>query len=238
MRRARRRPRGSTTTLPAGRRTTRRSSPSGPFPRHPTHVRSGDAMPDLTLPAGASRRSATGPRRRTRPPRRRLGSGLGGSAASRLGLRRRLAAAPRSAGSATGSAAGGGPPRRRDSSRDLGLGLDVDPPSGQPRGQAGVLPLLADGERQLVVGHDDQRRAVAGVDPDLFHLGGLQRVRDQLGRVRAPRHHVDLLAAELVHHHADARALRAHARADRIDARLVATTRRSSSGVPARARPP
>ena len=39
----------------------------------------------------------------------------------------------------------------------LGLrgGLDVDLAAGQARGEAGVLALLADGERQLIVRHDD-----------------------------------------------------------------------------------
>ena len=36
-----------------------------------------------------------------------------------------------------------------------GLGLDVDVPAGQAGGEAGVLALLADGERKLVVGHDN-----------------------------------------------------------------------------------
>ena len=36
-----------------------------------------------------------------------------------------------------------------------GLGLDVDVPAGQASGEAGVLALLADCERKLVVGHDD-----------------------------------------------------------------------------------
>jgi len=33
--------------------------------------------------------------------------------------------------------------------------LDVDAPAGELGGQAGVLPLLADGQRQLAVGNDD-----------------------------------------------------------------------------------
>ncbi len=34
------------------------------------------------------------------------------------------------------------------------VGADVDAPAGQPGGEAGVLALLADRQRQLVVGHD------------------------------------------------------------------------------------
>lgn len=33
-----------------------------------------------------------------------------------------------------------------------GLGLNIDVPAGQARGEAGVLALLADGEGQLVIG--------------------------------------------------------------------------------------
>src|SRR5690606_12361089 len=38
---------------------------------------------------------------------------------------------------------------------ELALALDVDAPAGQPGGEAGVLALLPDRQRQLVVGHDD-----------------------------------------------------------------------------------
>lgn len=37
----------------------------------------------------------------------------------------------------------------------LGVRPDVDPPAGETGGQAGVLALLADRQRQLVVGHGD-----------------------------------------------------------------------------------
>jgi len=36
-----------------------------------------------------------------------------------------------------------------------GVGNDVNPPTGQLRRQSGVLALLADGQRQLVIGNDD-----------------------------------------------------------------------------------
>ena len=63
-----------------------------------------------------------------------------------------LAARP----SALGASAGGtGVLARRDASS----GADVDPPAGQPGGEPGVLALLADRQRQLVVGHDDPGRA-------------------------------------------------------------------------------
>ena len=45
--------------------------------------------------------------------------------------------------------------------RELGVGLDVDLPAGQPCGEPGVQALLADRERELVVGDDDGRLAVS-----------------------------------------------------------------------------
>src|SRR5690606_29455856 len=37
----------------------------------------------------------------------------------------------------------------------LGVRVDVDPPAGEAGGEAGVLPLLADRQRELEVGDDD-----------------------------------------------------------------------------------
>ena len=47
-----------------------------------------------------------------------------------------------------------------------GLVLDVDVHAGQARGEAGVLPLLADGQGELVVGDDDRGVVVLGIDDD------------------------------------------------------------------------
>src|SRR5207302_1264207 len=51
--------------------------------------------------------------------------------------------------------------------RELGVALDVDLPAGEARGQAGVHALLADRERELVVGNDDRRLAPLVVEVDL-----------------------------------------------------------------------
>ena len=71
----------------------------------------------------------------------------------------------------------------------LGLALDVDPPAGQPGRQAGVLPLLADGQRQLVVADDDGRGARLVVEADLSYPGRLQGALDRTrpGRRRRGR---------------------------------------------------
>src|SRR5205085_5573848 len=101
--------------------------------------------------------------------------------------------------------------------RELRVGLDVDLPAGQARGEAGVQALLADCERELVVGDDDCRVARLVVDVDLAHARGRQRLRDEARGLRVPRDDVDLLAAELGDDHPDARAPWANARADRVD---------------------
>lgn len=55
----------------------------------------------------------------------------------------------------------------------FGVGPDVDPPAGQAGGEAGVLALLADRERQLVVRHGHPGGAGGQVDDlDLAHPSG------------------------------------------------------------------
>ena len=100
---------------------------------------------------------------------------------------------------------------------ELLLGLDVDLPAREPRGQTGVQTLLADRERELVVGDDDRRLLRLVVDVDLADARGRQRLRDEARGLRVPRDDVDLLAAELRDDHAHAGATRADARADRVD---------------------
>ena len=79
----------------------------------------------------------------------------------------------------------------------LGLVLDVDVHAGQAGGEAGVLALLADGERELVVGDDDGRVVVLGVDDHAGDAGRGKRAGHALGRVVAPQDDVDALAAQL-----------------------------------------
>src|SRR5215218_4592254 len=101
---------------------------------------------------------------------------------------------------------------------ELGLRADVDAPAGQARGEPGVLALAADRQRELVVGHDHGRLAVLVVDEHLAHARGAQRLGDEPRWLVVVRDDVDLLAAQLGHDHADARAARADAGPDRIDA--------------------
>src|SRR3954447_3439337 len=72
---------------------------------------------------------------------------------------------------------------------------DVDAPPGQPGREAGVLALLADGQRELEVRHHDPRGAGVRIDDlDRGDPGGRERVRDHLGGVLGPVDDVDLLA--------------------------------------------
>src|SRR5207253_2669680 len=65
---------------------------------------------------------------------------------------------------------------------------------------------------------DDRRLLALVVEVHLADAGRRQRLRDEARRLRVPRDDVDLLAAELGHDHAHARAARADAGADRVDA--------------------
>ncbi len=105
---------------------------------------------------------------------------------------------------------------------ELALADDVELPARELRGEAHVLPLAADGERQLLVGHDELHAAVRLVDDDLVHLGGLDRGADEARRIAVEGNDVDLLAAQLLHDRLHARALHADARAHRIDVRVAA----------------
>jgi hypothetical protein len=55
-------------------------------------------------------------------------------------------------------------------------------------------------------------------------LAGRERELGETLRIRRPRHDVDALTAEFLHHRLHARALEAHAGADRIDAVVRETT--------------
>ena len=59
----------------------------------------------------------------------------------------------------------------------LFLALDVDLPAQQLRGQTHILPLLADGQRELCVVDDDLQLLFGQIgDADAAHLGRLQRL--------------------------------------------------------------
>src|SRR5260370_15780322 len=104
----------------------------------------------------------------------------------------------------------------------LGLGHDVDFPAGELRGKLDVLAAAADGEAQLVVGHDHLGLVLLLVHQHLADLGGSQRVDDEVRGVVRPRDDFGLLALQLLHHGLPAAAAPADAGADRIDRAVVA----------------
>ena len=76
--------------------------------------------------------------------------------------------------------------------------LDVDLRAGELRGQAGVLALFADRERQLVIGHERADGLGRGVqDEARGDLRGRERVRDEFRELGVVVDDVDLLAAQL-----------------------------------------
>src|SRR3546814_3257365 len=76
--------------------------------------------------------------------------------------------------------------------------------------------------RSLVVGNDDLDAAVILVDDDALDRCGLERVDDEGRGVFGPGDDVGLLALHFLDDRLDAAALHADARADRIDAAVIA----------------
>ena len=125
--------------------------------------------------AAASAAAAHGPRSTPRPPHRscRRWSPTSAQRAQRLatGVDDRPRASrtrpppaprrPRGVPPATRVSAERASSASRPLALDLGLALDVDAHAGQLGGQPRVLALLADGQRELVVGHDHQRGRLA-----------------------------------------------------------------------------
>src|SRR5262249_18659834 len=107
----------------------------------------------------------------------------------------------------------------------LRLAAHLEVPPGEPRGQAHVLTLLADGERELIVGCYDLHRMRVLVHDDLGNARRRHGADDELGRIGRPVHDVDLLATQLLHDALDAGALHADARANRVDVLIVGAPR-------------
>src|SRR5947207_2259097 len=100
---------------------------------------------------------------------------------------------------------------------ELTVGLDVDLPAGQTRGETGIHALLADRKRELVVWGDDSRLSAVVVGVDLAYARRRERLGDEARGLRVPRNDVDLLAAELRDDHAHPRAARTDAGSNRVD---------------------
>src|SRR5262249_27791099 len=115
--------------------------------------------------------------------------------------------------------------RRDDTLRLLGARVvgtnDINAPPRQLRGEARVLPFLADRERELPLGHRLQRGVVVLTQLYVQRLHGAEGVGDELRRIGAPLYDIDFLAVQLVDNVVDAAAAHADARADRVDILLT-----------------
>ena len=133
-------PKGRRARPPSRTRTTRSSARFDAFPRHPTQVRSGDAV----APRVRRRASVAGSGDDGFSGRRDLlGPETAAGSRSRAASRD-LAAGSSAAGSATGSGLAAARPGAAATrlSADLRLGLDVDPPSGQSAARRAFCPSL------------------------------------------------------------------------------------------------
>src|SRR5215210_3320370 len=81
--------------------------------------------------------------------------------------------------------------------RRLALGLDVYLPVCQLHGEAGVLALATDGQRELVVGYDHLSLLLVFVQVDLAHAGRAQGLRYKARRLGVPLDDIYLLVPEL-----------------------------------------
>src|SRR5207302_6886041 len=100
-------------------------------------------------------------------------------------------------------------------------GLDVDAKTSQLGGEARVLPVSPDGERELRTRHQDRGRSSRAVDGGGLHLRRPQRGGHEGLGVVGPGHDVDVLAGELAEDCPVANALGSYAGTNRIQPRLA-----------------
>src|ERR687893_1123054 len=93
----------------------------------------------------------------------------------------------------------------------LALGFYVYLPVGQLDGEAGVLALPADRERQLVIRHDPLRLPLLLIQVDLPHARRAERLRDKPRGLGVPLDYVYLLVPKLGDDRPNAAAPRADA---------------------------
>src|SRR5215210_1710064 len=105
--------------------------------------------------------------------------------------------------------------------RRLTLGLYVYLPVRQLHGEAGVLALAPDRQRELVVGHDHLGLLLVLVQIDLAHPRRAQSLGDKPRGLGVPLDDVYLLVPELGDDGPNPAPARAHAGADRISTRLL-----------------
>src|SRR5579883_1050732 len=102
---------------------------------------------------------------------------------------------------------------------------DIDAPTGQLGGQARVLSIFADGERQLPLRHRDERGVIRFAQFHLQWLHRTERVGDEGSRVWTPLDDVDFLVVEFAHNIVDTRAAHPNAGTDGVKPFLAGDNR-------------
>ncbi len=98
----------------------------------------------------------------------------------------------------------------------FGLGQNVQIPTGQARGKADVLAFFADGQRQLIVTHDDDRRSLRLSDTHPIDLRRAKSLGDEALGIFGPGNNINFFAVQLAHHRLNTGAFHANARTHRI----------------------
>ncbi len=96
-------------------------------------------------------------------------------------------------------------------------GHDFDVPADQLGCQANVLSAAADGQRELVFGHQHNGPAELRIEEHVADLGWLKCIRDKHLQRIVPADNIDALAAQFVDDRFDPAAANADAGADAID---------------------
>src|SRR5579875_196820 len=74
----------------------------------------------------------------------------------------------------------------------------IDTPARELGGQAGVLSILPDSQRELTFCHRDQRGMIGLAQLNFEWLDGTERVGDKDSRIRTPLDNVNLLVVQFV----------------------------------------
>src|SRR3984893_6102126 len=105
--------------------------------------------------------------------------------------------------------------------RLLGLGQNIDVPSGERRAEADVLSAPSDSQAQLIVGHHDFDAALLLVHHHFGDLGRGKRIDHESRRIGRPGYDVDLFSLHLADYSLDPAAAHPDAGANRIDAAVA-----------------
>ena len=90
------------------------------------------------------------------------------------------------------------------------------------RSQAGVLPLPPDGQRELIIRHDDKCGFFVRVDHNGNHLGRRKSIFYQVRLVLVPVDYIYLFPIQLAYNRIDTGSVDADAGAYRVHIRIVA----------------